>query len=497
MTRHVILLAIAAVALVLGGSGAYGATAGFSFGSLHPVFSSFNEYGNALSCPAGSPVSTSTCYLVGEGPGGTPPPGTTAYAGEPKDYTNEIVPVHNGVVGTPFVFANGLAGSQISCPGGSACEIAGYMGATAAPVFIPLNNGAPEAPVSVPLSGHVVWDDIACAGPGDCIGVGWTTPSGASSSTQYGFIVVLKGGHVVSANINKGTGMVNSVSCSSAVLCTAVGSTFSPTFKGHGFFVDISGGKSGALHVLSNTAGLTLVNCLISAGTCLAFGEVSAGSKGILPVQALIKDGSAQVMTESTSTPTLGGIACAALGKCIGYGTVNPNAKGEQGYVTSVSSGGQVGSPALLPGSYSLYTLSCPVVGSCTGVASVQHGAFGDYSIGTFTVKGCGERRSNDVLLPGLRHHLAARSDSQPSNSRRIHVFLMRPAGIEAATFRSGASAALAACGHFWTTAVWAHALAPLLGRGSPQVAPHGPFARNFAETAACAGTAPGLPQAA
>ena len=123
-------------------------------------------------------------------------------------------------------------------------------------------------------------------------------------------------------------------------------------------------------------------------GACLAFGEVSSGAKGILPVRALIKNGSAQVTTESASLPTVGGVACAALGKCIGYGTVNPNAKGEQGYVTTVSSIGQSGSPVLLPDSDSLYALSCPVVGACTGVASVQHGAYGDYSIGTFTLNG-------------------------------------------------------------------------------------------------------------
>lgn len=387
MARYLVLLAAAAVALALGGASAEGAGAGFAFGPLHPVFSSFGEYGSALSCPAGSPVSTSTCYLVGEGPGGTPPPGTTAYAGEAQDYTNEVVPVHDGVVGTPFVFANGLSGSAISCPGGSSCEIAGASGSSFAPVFIPLASGDPGAPVAVPLSGHVVWDDIVCTGAGDCVGVGWTTPSGASSSTQYGFLAVLKGGKLASAQVIKSLGQVNGISCASASLCTAVGSTFSPTFKGHGFFLEITGGKVGAPHVLTDTGGLNSVACPVSAGSCLAFGEVNAGAKGILPVRALITNGAATVTTESDTLPSVDGVACAALGKCIGYGTVDPNEKGEHGYLTTVS-GGQLGSPVALPGADSVYTLSCPLAGSCVGIASLQHGAYGDSSVGTFTVAG-------------------------------------------------------------------------------------------------------------
>jgi hypothetical protein len=387
MARYLVLLTTVVVALALGSGAAEGTGAGFAFGPLHPVFSSFGEYGSALSCPAGSPVSTSTCYLVGEGPGGTPPPGTTTYAGEAQDYTNEVVPVHGGVVGTPLVFANGLSGSMISCPGGSSCEIAGASGSSSAPVFIPLTNGDPGAPVTVPLSGHVVWQDIACTAVGDCIGVGWTTPSGASSSTQYGYIAVLKGGKLASAQVIKSLGQVNGVSCVSASLCVAVGSTFSPTFKGHGFFLEISAGKVGAPHVLSDTGGLNSVACPVSAVGCLAFGEVNAGAQGILPVRALITGGAASVTTESDSLPSVAGVACAAPGKCIGYGTVDPNEKGEHGYVTAVS-GGQLGSPVAVPDSDSVYTLSCPLAGSCVGIASVQHGAYGDSSVGTFTVEG-------------------------------------------------------------------------------------------------------------
>jgi hypothetical protein len=52
----------------------------------------------------------------------------------------------------------------------------------------------------------------------------------------------------------------------------------------------------------------------------------------------------------------------------------------------AVAIGGKLGAAVTVPGSADVYGLSCPVLGSCVGIASDLHGAYGDCSEGIFTL---------------------------------------------------------------------------------------------------------------
>jgi hypothetical protein len=76
---------------------------------------------------------------------------------------------------------------------------------------------------------------------------------------------------------------------------------------------------------------------------------------------------------------------CPSAGHCVEFGVVGPNTRGEHGFVATAL-GGKLGADVTVPGSADVYGLSCPLVGSCVGVASYLHGTYGDYSEGIFTL---------------------------------------------------------------------------------------------------------------
>jgi hypothetical protein len=379
--RQFSLVSLAVGALVLGLASPSAASTHVKIGSQHAVLASFNaEGGPSLACPPGK---TMTCYLVGYGPGGTPPPGEITVPGEAMDFRPEIVPIHNGKPGTPVAFPGTESASLIGCGGGTTCIAAGYSKGTSAAAIIPISNGKPGTPVKV--AGRIVWHSIECTASTSCIAVGsrYTTPKG---NVDHGVIVAMNHGHVGAEMVITTASEIDGVSCTSTTACVAVGDSFSPADHFHGLFLTLNKGRAGKAHIVTKLGGLYDIACSWLKGTCVAGGEVLVGpngSGGGFNGRVLIH-GTKTTITELKSASNLNGsYVCAATGSCLAFGVVRPNQPGEHAALY-VASKGKIGPNVTVSGDADIGELACSKVGVCTGVASELHGPFGDSSLRAF-----------------------------------------------------------------------------------------------------------------
>ncbi len=104
----------------------------------------------------------------------------------------------------------------------------------------------------------------------------------------------------------------------------------------------------------------------------------------ILPAEVMVVGAKASLEVLPSSATTASAV-CPSTGHCVDFGVVSPNTRGEHGFVAAAA-GGKLGGAVTVPGSANVYALSCPVLGSCVGIASDLHGAYGDYSEGIFTL---------------------------------------------------------------------------------------------------------------
>jgi hypothetical protein len=350
-------------------------------GPLHAVFSTFDSSNTAMiSCPPGGTAASTTCYLVGAGPGGTPPPGQTAYPGIPSDFSYEVVPVTNGQVGQPVLLPSGDEASSIVCPSGPTCVAVGRAGANSG-AFFWIDNGKVTKTLQVPDASY--WYDLACDKSLNCVGVGENYVKHGSQTIEYGMLASEVGGSL-SEHVFTSTSQFDAVACPSASLCLAAGASYSPDYKTHGVLVDLTNGQPGPVRQVAGTTLLSHLACGWEQGVCLANGTAPGPSGSILPAQVTI-EGPKTVVSALPADATDGSIVCPTVGRCLEFGVENANSREEHGFVDTVT-GGKVNPPVTVSNTADIYWLACPAAGSCVGLASYLHGAHGDFSEATFTL---------------------------------------------------------------------------------------------------------------
>jgi hypothetical protein len=310
---------------------------------------------------------------VGQGPGGTPPPGTTAQP--PDDYLNEVVPIRNGKPGTPITFPGTELADQVACPASTSCETIGFSKPLSKSAFIPLRSGKPGKPVAV--AGHDIWFGIACASAGNCVAVGQVT---TGPSTSHGVIAVLRKGKALKPKRFSTTSEFDGVSCLNAKTCIAVGST--NLFK-HGVFDVISSGHVGKLHVAKSTGGMNGIACGWAKGSCVV-PAFTSNKFGVFPARAVIHGTKVTVKKLSNTAPGLT-FTCPSVGHCVGFGVVKPNQKGQRAVVAIVTKG-HVGPITKVAGAGSTGWVACVKVGSCDAYASSLTGVDPGDILRSFTV---------------------------------------------------------------------------------------------------------------
>jgi len=356
------------------------ASAAVTVSPLRPLFSSFSAAaGSVLSCPPGRPVSTTTCYLVGAGPGGAPPPGYTSLPGVPNDFAYEVVPVTDGQVGQPLPTGSVDLG-QVACPGGPTCVATGVT-ASGTHVISWLTKGAVAKTEAVPQANY--WGDLACTKSFVCAAVGMNYVKQSSGTIDYGVVASVVGGRV-SAQVFRSASAFNAASCTAPSSCLVAGATYNASYQDRrGALLSLHNGIPGAMQVVDGTTGLYTLVCGWEQGACLATGTAPGPGGSILPAEVTVAGGkkSLEVLPGSATTAPA---VCASAGHCVDYGVVNPNTRGEHGFV-AVAVGGKLGAAVSIPSSADVDGLACPVTGSCVGLASYLHGAYGNYSEGIFT----------------------------------------------------------------------------------------------------------------
>jgi len=285
-----------------------------------PVAVSGADYLGGIACS-----NASTCYAVGQAPY-VPLPGTSE---------GVVVPITNGVPGSSLVVPeiNQLPGTaqllDIACPSATTCEAVGLnFGATDGSV-VSITNGVPSSPILAgtgPLTGsNGELSGVACSGattcyavsydlllpitngvPGSPVSLGIAVPDlspgiGCSSATTcYAAgnqsVVAITDGVVASPVEVPATEPLDSVACSNATNCEAVGGPYSAA---DGSVVPITDGVPGSPIVVPDTDLLNDVACS-GPTTCEAVGSNSSGEGEIVIVQAgctqqVVTDGSYRV----------------------------------------------------------------------------------------------------------------------------------------------------------------------------------------------------------
>jgi hypothetical protein len=173
---------------------------------------------------------------------------------------------------------------------------------------------------------------VSCSSAGNCAAVGSYIES--SGDTQAMMLSEVSGvwGRAVEAGLPAGSGqtgaVLGSVSCPSIGNCSAVGSYTESNFEGQGLAVAESSGKWGSgvqLPAPANYSGAgeapSVVSCA-SGGGCVAVGSypTASGAGGLLLSESKGSWGAAQAPLPGGDSPTLTSVSCRAAGDCTAVG---------------------------------------------------------------------------------------------------------------------------------------------------------------------------------
>lgn len=310
---------------------------------------------------------------------GTDPTGTWQ---EPRLVTHNVAPTNGDLSNI----------HALSCSSAGNCGAVGHFSGTLSAGANHTNTGFTVNESSGTWGGAVMLDptdnsftyqfaDISCASPGNCAAVGGHAWSGGS-----GFVMDEVGGVWGSPLLVAPS--LDSVSCSGAGECTAVG-----TESDKAAAISETSGVWGAAVVLPGTlnvgAGLTSVSC-VSSGNCAAGGyyQSQSGGSGPLPGAGYVLVageangtwGSVQTITgpftgdANNDVDTVTSISCSSAGNCGAAGYYGAYMGNQHAFVVSEVKGTwqkavDVADSLGVSGAL-LSSISCPTDGGCTAVGS-------------------------------------------------------------------------------------------------------------------------------
>jgi hypothetical protein len=312
------------VALLVAGVG-FGPSPASAATSVTPVPGTTELYETA--CPT-----STTCYAVGT---------------DSSETEGVVVPITNGIPGTPANVSGPNALHGVACPSAAICYA---VGTTSSPegVVVPMSSGTPGAPESVP--GTYELFRVACPTTTTCYAVG--------DDGGQGLVVPITSGIPGTPVKVPGTQMLQGVACPSATTCYATGVTPSPF---QGVVVPLNNGIPGTPLAVSGTHQFFGVDCA-SATTCYATGESPSPTEGlVVPITAGVP-GTPENVPGTFATLD---VACPSAIAC--YASAY-DASNNEGAVVPVINGAP-GAPEDVPGTFHFDGIGCASATLCYGAA--------------------------------------------------------------------------------------------------------------------------------
>ncbi len=302
--------------------------------------------------------SATSCVAVGLDFAGSFPPGTAV-----------VVPIANGIAGPPQHLPGAMVLRHVTCPSATSCFAIGRTNDVQG-VLVPITNGV-AGPTQV-VAGTDYLNDIACPSPSACV------VAGGLSFATGGFVVAVTDGTAGPAQPISPDVELDSLACTDASHCVAVGDDVQGGFDG--VVVAIDGGVAGPVQKVPGTGLLVSVACSTS---CVAVGSDSSFNfDAIVPISGGVP-GSAQY---TGGASVLWEIACGA-GGCMAVGDGFPGSGG--GFLTL--------RPAATPAISTLASPSVPAGGRISDSATLT-GGFAPTGNVTFTLYGPGDATCSNAL---------------------------------------------------------------------------------------------------
>jgi hypothetical protein len=281
------------------------------------------------------------------------------------DGTGVVVPISNGVPGSPVPVTGTKGLFGVSCPTTAFCEAVGAGNGSG--VAVPVTDGSPGPPV--PVAGTNSLDGISCPTGPLC--------EAAGRSAAQGVVVTLTSPtHAQAPSPVAGTTSVNGIDCVSDSLCQVVASTSNGKYND--VVATVAGGVPGLFRVVPpGTSTFSGVACS-SASTCVAVGSGVhlVGSRNTPEgVVTTIVNGTPGGAVGVAATPAvhLEAVSCGGSAGCVAVGTDGTVAAGaSKGRGVSVTiAGGTPGHATPVPGSNLILDgVSCPTSSSCIAVGT-------------------------------------------------------------------------------------------------------------------------------
>jgi hypothetical protein len=287
-------------------------------------------------------ASSTQCYAVAQEP---PGPGPSVY----------VLPVTDGTgqVGVPVPDSNTMNIHAIACESATECIAVGDFPAgvfNAGGAIVPITNGQPGEPISVPsVTGFT---GVACPSSTKCYAVG-------ASGNQAIVTPILVGGTGEISTLAQPAGssfkdIVNSIACTSAVTCVAVGTRRSLTGTSADdqmLVVPVVGGVFGSAQT---TAGSLFSVACSNSSTCAAVGDDVNGVGQFVPL-AISATATTTALSASPSSTTYGGSTTLSASVASTIGATVPT-----GSVTFSNGSTVLGTAPLNNGTASLATSALP-----------------------------------------------------------------------------------------------------------------------------------------
>jgi hypothetical protein len=281
------------------------------------------------------------------------------------DGTGVIVPITNGVPGSPLMVDGTKGLDGVSCPTTTFCEAVGAGAGTG--VAVPVSSGKPGLPVAV--AGTLALNGVSCPTGPLC--------EAAGRSATQGYVVTLTSPTDALPVVPvAGTTSVNGIDCANNSLCQVVASTSNGSYND--VVATVTTGTPGTFKVVPpGTSTFSGIACP-STVTCVAVGNgVHLVKARNIPEGVVVTttNGAPGNVTGVSATPTvhLEAVSCGGANRCVAVGTnglvSNGTSKGRGIFVTIDS--GAPGEPTTLPGSDLLLDgVSCPTSTSCIAVGT-------------------------------------------------------------------------------------------------------------------------------
>lgn len=213
-----------------------------------------DDEGVLVSIVSGRPVTTTPLpAFIGLYGIACPTQGTCYGVGyDNSDDADAVTTITNGKASAPVeVTGGGEWLNAISCPTATQCDAVGLVNYS--PSLVPIANGVPGTPVTIPDAWYA--NGIACTAPGTCAVTG-------ENSDEEGIVDLVKGGRAPEPLVIAGSEYLYGAACDAAGNCLLTGSG-TPAASGYsaGLVANLPAGGAASVRTLPQSNGFGQIVC--------------------------------------------------------------------------------------------------------------------------------------------------------------------------------------------------------------------------------------------